>query len=444
MTEKNVLIVFDFDGVIVDSIDFLKRTYLEFLEQFGFSGSQEEFNFLNGPTLEENIKFLKNKYELIKSEKELIENYKDLLRTFYDDVILFKGVKEILTWLKANNFKIALASSCYKYEIKKVFNKFHLDDFFDFIVTGDLVKKSKPNPEIYNIVKKRFPNSTTFVIEDSENGIEAALAAGLKTIQFTNSTNKTSKKVFGSVNTHFQLKQFIFNILPQNFTLNNFNGVLMNYSKHSFEFSNSLLTKINNIWERNVKRKGLKNGNIFCYKSHEILNGKLILDCYTIEYKYFFAQLFDSKIDLNIRPICVSGIIIDSENNSLIGRRKNVTEYENFYELLPSGGIEFNKISGDSILYEDQLIEEFEEETKLKRIEINRIEHFFLFFDHLNQVYDLCSKIFLNSSLKEKLKVKDNDEYDNVKIFSIINPEVELDNSNCVPTSLAILTSMNI
>ena len=73
MKTDNIILIFDFDGVIVDSVSSLYEVYIDFLEEFGITGNQEEFNSLNGPKLSEIISFLKNKYHLQKDEKELLE-----------------------------------------------------------------------------------------------------------------------------------------------------------------------------------------------------------------------------------------------------------------------------------------------------------------------------------------------------------------------------------
>ena len=82
------LIAFDFDGVVVDSISVLKSVYYDFLNQFGKTGSDAEFESLNGPTIKEIVSILKNKYELEESLKALLDKYNGLLTEAYSSVPL--------------------------------------------------------------------------------------------------------------------------------------------------------------------------------------------------------------------------------------------------------------------------------------------------------------------------------------------------------------------
>lgn len=95
-----------------------------------------------------------------------------------------KGLIEILQFLKNNNYKIAVASSSEKETIRRYLAKIKVLEFFDVIVAGDMVKKGKPNPEIYlkavellNVTKEQCIG-----IEDSNNGILSVYRAGLKSI----------------------------------------------------------------------------------------------------------------------------------------------------------------------------------------------------------------------------------------------------------------------
>ena len=90
----------------------------------------------------------------------------------------------------------------------------------------------------------------------------------------------------------------------------------------------------------------LFDGEIICYKSHVKKNGKVLIDCYISQYKYYFSQLQKPELNLEIYPIGVSGVIIDNNNNTIVGLRNNVTEYKGFYEFVPSGSISSSKIEG--------------------------------------------------------------------------------------------------
>ena len=63
--------------------------------------------------------------------------------------ILNPGVHELLQYLKNKDYRIIVASSSARWEIENVFNLCNLNGYFEFIMSGDMFKASKPNPEIY-------------------------------------------------------------------------------------------------------------------------------------------------------------------------------------------------------------------------------------------------------------------------------------------------------
>ena len=74
ITKSNTVFIFDFDGVIVDSLTALYETYINFLHKYGHDGNQSEFDFLNGPKLDFIVSYLKEKYDLPPKELELTHN----------------------------------------------------------------------------------------------------------------------------------------------------------------------------------------------------------------------------------------------------------------------------------------------------------------------------------------------------------------------------------
>ena len=83
--------------------------------------------------------------------------------------------------MKSRGLKIGLASSSVKADILRALKENHLDGFFDVVLSGEEFKESKPNPEIYLTALNQLgvkPNQA-LIIEDSEKGIAAGVAAGV-------------------------------------------------------------------------------------------------------------------------------------------------------------------------------------------------------------------------------------------------------------------------
>ena len=94
------------------------------------------------------------------------------------------GVREILSWIKEHGIKIALASSTRRAIVEAELKAAGLYDYFDKVICGDMVEKSKPAPDIFlkacNELGVRPCDA--YAIEDSYNGVRSAQSAGLKCI----------------------------------------------------------------------------------------------------------------------------------------------------------------------------------------------------------------------------------------------------------------------
>jgi len=275
MKKNNVVFIFDFDGVIVDSVGLLYNVYFNFLNEFGIKGNKEECKFLNGPKLSEIVSFLKNKYHLQKDEKELLEIYQNKISSIYNNIKLNEGIENILEWLKKKNIKIALASSSKKEEIFSVLKRYDIEQHFDFIITGDDIKEAKPSPEIYNTVRTKYPNYEFYVIEDSENGLKSANSAGLKTIFYNPNDNQFNLETTYTIHSLSQIKKVITEIELNCFTVAKADNISLTAIEYEPEINSIQRDAIEKLWNDELKKRKLFNGNIVSYTDLVIK----ILDC---------------------------------------------------------------------------------------------------------------------------------------------------------------------
>jgi|GEM_PF-164446 len=439
--EKDLIFIFDFDGVIADSVSSLYEIYTNFLKQFGINGNQEEFNLLNGPKLSEIVSFLKNKYHIQKDKNELLEIYQNKIASIYKNIKLNADVENILKWLKHKNITIALASSSKKEEILSVLKRYDLEQYFNFIITGDDVKEAKPSPEIYNAVRNKYPNSEYYVIEDSENGLNAAKDAGMKTLFYNPKEYQIKMESTYTIHSLLQIKNIITEIELNCFTIAKADNISLKVIEYKPEINSSQKEAVETLWNDELKKRKLFNGKIVSYKSHKKNDNMIEIECFITQYKYFFAQLRNPQLKMKITPIGVSGIIIDEENNTLLAIRQNVTEYNGYYELIPAGSIDLSKRAGSNILFQNQLITEFEEETRISKDNIKEIEPFCLIFDKNHGVYDICSKIHIDGLIKNKLNTEQNEEYRNIEIMNLKEIKIIIPNK-FVPTSIIIYNNL--
>lgn len=198
-------VIFDFDGVITDSEILHFRAFNQVLKKYGIELTKQEyyktylgFNDADCYSMLINQGLLKTKREEITNlieEKKLI--YKELAKT---EGKMIEGVRDFLTLLKENSIHMAICSGSLLTEVEMVLEDTGLRPLFEVIVSGEQVKKGKPDPEGFLLTLKRLNNnvnsgqagshilpSECIVIEDSHWGLEAAKAAGMHTIAVTNS-----------------------------------------------------------------------------------------------------------------------------------------------------------------------------------------------------------------------------------------------------------------
>ena len=175
-------VIFDMDGVIFDSERLYLQCCMEAGEKFGMENVEETCLSCIGRNTEKTLAIFSKRY----GEKVSIDEFwLDATGRFSEKaqgglLPVKKGARELLVFLKNKNVPVALASST-KYE--KVHNELTAADliqYFDVIVGGDMVTKSKPEPDIFLHAADLlgFAAKDCMIIEDSFNGVKAASASG--------------------------------------------------------------------------------------------------------------------------------------------------------------------------------------------------------------------------------------------------------------------------
>lgn len=184
-------VIFDMDGVIIDSEPIHYRVVKRFANDLGFDISFQDWQEFIGSKQEIIWLRLKEKYKLLQAVDDLVsehrKRYMQELQTLRDEKPI-KGVDTLIRNLYIKDIKIALASSSPRNNIETVLKMFNIIDYFNVIVCGDDVKEGKPSPKIFLQAAKMVnvcPEECV-VIEDSYNGVMAAKAANMKCIGFKN------------------------------------------------------------------------------------------------------------------------------------------------------------------------------------------------------------------------------------------------------------------
>ncbi|MBR4462540.1 MAG: HAD family phosphatase [Erysipelotrichaceae bacterium] len=185
-------IVFDCDGVILDSEPLFTKAFEAQKASYGFPIHMHDKAEVIGTTLRETCRIILEKNPRI--DKTLDEFLEEHIRYVYqflmsDDLEPMDGFVDFVKEQHAKGIKMAVASSSPMEYVLHKLRLFKVEDFFSVIVSGDDISRSKPDPEIYEVAVKKLglPKEEIIAIEDAYYGIRSAKAAGLYTIGFKGS-----------------------------------------------------------------------------------------------------------------------------------------------------------------------------------------------------------------------------------------------------------------
>jgi HAD superfamily hydrolase (TIGR01509 family) len=188
-------VIFDMDGVIVDTEPVHHYAYNQHFKELNIKVSAETYASFTGNSTKNIYEKLKAQFSLEQEIQELVEAKRNFFNTAFDekeDLYLLDGVAHLIKELYENGMQLVLASSSAKVTINRIFNRFKLHDYFTHIISGEDFPKSKPHPAIF--LKAVELSNTSIencvVIEDSTNGILAAKAAGIYCIGYDSVNSK--------------------------------------------------------------------------------------------------------------------------------------------------------------------------------------------------------------------------------------------------------------
>jgi len=182
-------VIFDMDGVIIDSEPMHNKAYHDMFNDVGIEVSKEFYESFTGQSTINICKRLCDHFNLKESPETLVaikrKHYKHFFYT-NSDLGLIDGVMKLIKDYHNNGLTLVLASSAAMTSIDQIFDRFDLNRYFKDKLSGGDLKQSKPHPEIFiNAAKATgFTKEECIVIEDSTNGVKAAKAAGIFCVGF--------------------------------------------------------------------------------------------------------------------------------------------------------------------------------------------------------------------------------------------------------------------
>ena len=179
-------IIFDFDGVLVDSEILVAKAFAKYMQNFGIDTDEKEFASFAGKKTVQVIEILSKKYS-IKDQEKFFRDIMEIASNIYKkELTTVKGAYDFVSNLKLNMF---IGSNSMKERIIDGLQRVKLDKYFkpEQVYSFDLVDNPKPDPDVYlkalednNLIK-----TETIIIEDSAVGVMAGVAANVKVIGLT-------------------------------------------------------------------------------------------------------------------------------------------------------------------------------------------------------------------------------------------------------------------
>lgn len=189
-------VIFDMDGVIVDTEPVHRYAYYEHFSELGIEVPEEMYTSFTGFSTKNTYQKVKEHFHVSQEVNDLVLRKRALFNEAFDtkpDLELIEGVRDLIVHLHQQDIELILGSSASKSTIHRVFNRFELFPYFTHIVSGEDFPKSKPDPAIFNQAASLAKINTKehcLVIEDSTNGIKAANAAGIKVLGYQSQNSK--------------------------------------------------------------------------------------------------------------------------------------------------------------------------------------------------------------------------------------------------------------
>ena len=183
---KKKAVIFDMDGVIFDSERLVLDCWEKIGEQYHITGIREVFIECIGTNKDKTREIVYSHY----GEEFAYDKFTKESSLLYHEYVeknglpVKKGVKELLNYLAAESVPVGLASSTRLAVVVEELRQAGLYDYFQVVMGGDQLKRSKPEPDIYLMTceKMGIKPQDAYALEDSHNGIRSAYRAGMSPI----------------------------------------------------------------------------------------------------------------------------------------------------------------------------------------------------------------------------------------------------------------------
>lgn len=186
-------VIFDMDGVLVDSQPYHFKADIDTMAEYGVIKDQKFYESFAGTLTADRMRTLKEMFGLDVPVEEMTIKRENMILDIMgkEDIKPVSGIPEFLRSIEEKGLTTAVASSSDYKLINLILDRLKIAKYFDSVTSGSDVKRGKPSPDVFLLAAERIgiEPAECLVVEDSENGVKAAKAAGMKALGYINPTS---------------------------------------------------------------------------------------------------------------------------------------------------------------------------------------------------------------------------------------------------------------
>jgi HAD superfamily hydrolase (TIGR01509 family) len=182
---KRKMVIFDFDGLMVNSEQVIFTALRKLFTRYEVDLTWSYFAQHIGTPVHISLPQFFNDHPIPLSYDDfLIQRNMVIKKEMESSLRLMPGLTSLITLLNKKKYILSIGTSAKKIYLENILHKYHIHNFFKYVVTIDDVKRGKPDPDLFLEVLKQANVSSkdAFILEDSPSGIQAAKAAKIMSI----------------------------------------------------------------------------------------------------------------------------------------------------------------------------------------------------------------------------------------------------------------------
>ncbi len=189
MKAFNSAVIFDMDGVIIDTEPLYTKAEIRLFGEYGVEIPEEDWSLFRGCSEQTFFDLSMKRYGITEAREIFINKGRQYVRDEFIQHLAFMPGFKSLHKRVITHYKTGLVTASPRHNLDWVTNLIHLEQYFSHIISGDDTENNKPHPEPYLAMLDRLSITAenTIVVEDSLHGIKSALAAGCHVIAKTGS-----------------------------------------------------------------------------------------------------------------------------------------------------------------------------------------------------------------------------------------------------------------